>query len=48
MINTLMIQKRGLNRFSKLPDDEDPWASNNLLKPGTKEKHQLNPGMPVC
>ena len=20
-----------------------PWAPNNLLKPGAKEKHQLNP-----
>ena len=33
-----MNQKRGLNRFSKLPDDGDPWAPNNLLKPGAKEK----------
>ena len=24
--------------FSKLPDDGDPWAPNNLLKPGAKEK----------
>ena len=39
-----MNQKRGLNRFSKLPDDGDPWAPNNLMKPGAKEKHQLNPG----
>ena len=31
MINILMNQKRGLNRFSKLPDDGDPWAPNNLL-----------------
>ena len=44
MITTLMNQKRGLNRLSKLPDDGDPWAPNNLLKPGAKEKHQLNPG----
>ena len=22
----MMNQKRGLNRFSKLPDDGDPWA----------------------
>ena len=42
MINILMDQKRGLNRFSKLPDDGHPWAPNNLLKPGAKEKHQLN------
>ena len=32
MITTLMNQKRGLNRLSKLPDDGDPWAPNNLLK----------------
>ena len=38
MITTLMNQKRGLNRFSKLPDDGDPWAPNNYLKPGAKEK----------
>ena len=44
MINILMNQKRGLNRFSKLPDDGDPWAANNLLNPGAKVKHQLNPG----
>ena len=43
MITTPMNKKRGLNRFSKLPDDGDPWEPNNLLKPGTKEKHQLNP-----
>ena len=46
MITTLMNQKRVLNRLSKLPDDGDPWAPNNLLKPGTKVKHQLNPGGP--
>ena len=44
MISTLMNQKRGLN--SNLPDDGDRWAPNNLLKPGAKEKHQLNPGGP--
>ena len=33
-----MNQTRGLNRCSKLPDDGDPWAPNNLLKPGAKEK----------
>ena len=42
MITTLMNQKQG-HRFSKLPDDEDHWAPNNLLKAGAKEK-QLNPG----
>ena len=34
------------HRFSKLLDDGDPWAPNNLLKPGAKEKHQLNPDGP--
>ena len=42
MINTLRNKKRGLIRFSKLPDDGDPLAPNNLLKPGGKEKHRLN------
>ena len=46
MIITLMNQKRGLNRFSMLPHDGDSWAPNNLMKPGAKEKHQLNPGGP--
>ena len=46
MITTLMNQKRGLNRFSKMLDDGDPWAPNNLLNPGANEKHQLNPGGP--
>ena len=41
MITTIMNQKRGY-----LPDDGDPWAPNNLLKSGAKEKHQLNPGEP--
>ena len=26
MIITLMNQKGGLNKLSKLPDDGDPWA----------------------
>ena len=38
MIHVLMNKKRGLNRFSKLLDDGDPWAPNNLLKPGAKKK----------
>ena len=46
MIITLMNQKRELNRLSKLPYDGDPWAPNNLLKPGAKENHQLHPGGP--
>ena len=37
MINILMNQKRGLNRFSKLPDDGDPWTPNNLLTPEQKK-----------
>ena len=28
--------------LSKLPDDEDPWAPNNLLNPEQKKKLQLN------
>ena len=35
------------HRFSKLSDDEDPWAPNNLLKSGAKAKHQLNRGGPI-
>ena len=31
--------------LSKLPDDGDPWAPNNLLKSGVKEKHQLKTGL---
>ena len=38
--------KTRTQRFSKLPDDGDPWAPNNLLKFGAKEKHQLNSGTP--
>ena len=36
--------KTRTRRFSKLSDDEDPWAPNNLLKSGAEEKHQLNTG----
>ena len=33
------------HRFSKLHDSVgDPWPPNNILKPGAKDKHQLNPG----
>ena len=32
----MMNQKRGL-RLSKLPDDGDPWAPNNLLTPEQKK-----------
>ena len=45
MIITIMNQKRG-HRFSKLPNDGDPWAPNYLLKSGANENHQLNPGGP--
>ena len=38
MINILMNQKRGLNRFSKQPEDGDPWAPNNLHTPEQKKK----------
>ena len=38
MINIMMNQKRGLIIFSKLPDDRDPWAPNNLLTPEQKKK----------
>ena len=34
------------HRLSKLPDDGDPWAPNNLLTPGQKKKHQLHPDGP--
>lgn len=37
MVTTSINQKRGLNRFSKLPDDRDPWAPNNLLISGANE-----------
>ena len=37
MINILMIQKRGISILSKLPDDGDPWAPNNLLTPEQKK-----------
>ena len=35
--------KTRTHRFSKLADDGDPLAPNNLLKPGAKEKHHLIP-----
>ena len=38
--------KTRAHRFSKLFDDGDHWALNNLLKTGAKQKHQLNPGGP--
>ena len=41
----LMNQKRRLIRFSKLPDDGNPWTPNNLLKPRAMKNHKLNPGV---
>ena len=38
-----MNQKRGLNRFSKLSDDGDPRAPNNLLTPGQKKNTSWTP-----
>ena len=46
MITTLINKKQGLNRFSKLVDDEVPWEPTNLLKPRAKEKYLLKPGGP--
>ena len=43
MINIMMNQKRGLNRFSKLPDDGEPWASNNLLTSEQKKNTSWTP-----
>ena len=43
MLNIMMNQKRGLNRFSKLPDDGDPWAPNNLLTPEQKKNTSWTP-----
>ena len=39
-----MITTKMTHRYNKLAGDGDPCAPNNLLKSGTKEKHQLNPG----
>ena len=33
----MMNKKRGTYRLSKLPDDGDPWAPNNLLTPELKK-----------
>ena len=43
MINILMNQKQGLTRLSKLPDDGDPWAPNNLLTPEQKKNTSWTP-----
>ena len=48
MINILMNQKRGLNRFSKLPDDGDPWAPNNLLTLEQKKNTSWTPVNIYC
>ena len=42
MINILMNQKPGLTD-SKLPDDGDPWAPNNLLTPEQKKNTSWTP-----
>ena len=40
----MMNRKRGLtDSVSCLTMERTPWAPNNLLKPGAKEKDQLNP-----
>ena len=44
--NHLDESKTRSQKLSKLPDDGDPWAPNILLKPGAKEKYQLNPDGP--
>ena len=31
-MNIVMNHKPGLNKFSKLPDDGDPWVPNNFEK----------------
>ena len=46
MINILVNKKTRTHRLSKLPDDGDPQAPNNLLTPEQKKKHQLDPGGP--
>ena len=38
----MMNQKRG-HRFSKLPDDGDPWAPINLLKVRSKRETPVEP-----
>ena len=38
--------KTRTHRLSKLPDNGDPLAPNNLLSPEQKKKHQLIPGGP--
>ena len=43
MINILMNQKTRTHRFSKLPDDGDPWAPNNLLTPELKKNISWTP-----
>ena len=49
VFNPIMLDNYAVGRasdFSVSYDDGDPWAPNNLLKTGAKEKHQLNPGEP--
>ena len=35
--------KTRTHRLSKLPDDGDPWAPNNLLTPEQKKNTSLTP-----
>ena len=37
--------KTRTHRFSKLPDDGDPWAPNNLLTPEQKKNISWTPVM---
>ena len=43
MINILMNKKTRTHRLSKLPDDGDPWAPNNLLTPEQKKNTSWTP-----
>ena len=36
--------KARAQRLSKLPDDGDRWAQNNVLTPEQTKKHLSNPG----
>ena len=43
MINILMNKKTRTHRMSKLPDDGDPWAPNNLLTSEQKKNTSWTP-----
>ena len=38
-----LVHKDERKRFSKLPDDRDPWAPNNLLTPEQKTNTSWTP-----